>query len=890
MARKIAFARIADAGLSNLQRILAELLPDGKQAGHDWWALNPTRPDSNVGSFSVRLDSGGFFDQANGDKGKDTIGLWGYCKRLKMGEAAVDLAKWLGIDAYDGDDSAPASVPRGTVKQDSGPTETTTAPDDKHAKRLKTALARKPGPRERKPAVEGPRAQVLPIPAEASRPDLVFSTPTGAYKPTAFYPYRDHDGSALGVVARYMVKDDKGRTDKETVTWTVWRNVNNGALTWQALSFPDPLPLYGAEQLAKRPTDPVLVVEGEKCKDHARIHAPRFVPIAWPGGVRKVERASWWHLKGRDCILWPDADQDGHECMQALAACLVAEGAARVRVVSLAALATALGVPALAKGFDIADLDRPDDWLAAFLDSASALVDAAAFLGAVAPATTVPAAAPEGTPPPPAPTPTGGPVLDRDDPQASAQRMLDDRYSHGGAAMVRYYCGEWFRWERTSYRVVDRESIRAEVWRYLGSARVENPDGSLERFKPNTQSVNNVVDALGALVEVQATHAVPCWLDSGTTQRPRATAVIAFENGLLDLDAYLAAAKGQPLSFVPAVELLPHTPAWFSTNVLPYAYNPAAECERWETFIDSCASGHDGTPDQSWVRAIAMWFGLNMTSDTSQQKMAMFNGAPGSGKGTLARMLRAVVGDFNVVAPRMSKLDGQFSLWPFIGKMAAIFFDVRLGRSVDPVSIVEVLLSISGEDPITIDRKSKSMVTARLSTRITFVGNDVLTLPDTSNAIGRRLLVFPFRVSHEANADPQLERKLIAELPGIANWSLIGLRMMHEAGGIRSPSSGEDTKAEMMAVGSPVKSWAGDCCERHGSFAATVPELFISWKEWCEENGNAPGSRNVFGIKLRSAFPELAGDRVGESRVRVIRGIRLNPASRQIVVDDMRLD
>ena len=71
---------------------------EGRMAGHEWQALNPTRPDKNLGSFSVNVRTGKWADFATGDKGGDPVSLAAYIFRTSQADAARALAAALGVD------------------------------------------------------------------------------------------------------------------------------------------------------------------------------------------------------------------------------------------------------------------------------------------------------------------------------------------------------------------------------------------------------------------------------------------------------------------------------------------------------------------------------------------------------------------------------------------------------------------------------------------------------------------------------------------------------------------------------------------------------------------------------------------------------------------------
>lgn len=92
------FAAVNRAALDNLGAALARLLPGGRVLGGEFTACNPTRADRRAGSFKVNLRSGKWADFATGDKGGDPVSLVAYIEGVSQGDAALLLAKMLGVD------------------------------------------------------------------------------------------------------------------------------------------------------------------------------------------------------------------------------------------------------------------------------------------------------------------------------------------------------------------------------------------------------------------------------------------------------------------------------------------------------------------------------------------------------------------------------------------------------------------------------------------------------------------------------------------------------------------------------------------------------------------------------------------------------------------------
>ena len=129
------------------------------------------------------------------------------------------------------------------------------------------------------------------------------------------YAIRDSDGA---LVAQHVRKDYRdGCKD------FAWRR--NGTSGLDALRVAD-LPLYGAEDIAAAPAGALVVlVEGEKARDALRNRGILAAGTV-TGASGTPSPASLEVLRGKDVVLWPDADEAGRAHMDCIAERLVAVG------------------------------------------------------------------------------------------------------------------------------------------------------------------------------------------------------------------------------------------------------------------------------------------------------------------------------------------------------------------------------------------------------------------------------------------------------------------------------------------------------------------------------------------------------------------------------------
>lgn len=94
--KPIDYAAINAVCLQRFPSLLPMWLPGGLQRGCEWYALNPTRDDRRIGSFSVNTNTGCWGDFATDDVGGDPISLYAYINGLNQSGAARALRHSLG--------------------------------------------------------------------------------------------------------------------------------------------------------------------------------------------------------------------------------------------------------------------------------------------------------------------------------------------------------------------------------------------------------------------------------------------------------------------------------------------------------------------------------------------------------------------------------------------------------------------------------------------------------------------------------------------------------------------------------------------------------------------------------------------------------------------------
>jgi putative DNA primase/helicase len=196
--------------------------------------------------------------------------------------------------------------------------------------------------------------------------------------------------------------------------------------------------------------------------------------------------------------------------------------------------------------------------------------------------------------------------------------------------------------------------------------------------------------------------------------------------------------------------------------------------------------------------------------------------------------------------------------------------------------VVERLLSISGEDTITVNIKYRDQWNGKLPCRFILLSNELPHFGDASAAITGRFVILRLTESWLGREDQGLEPRLHAELPGILNWVLDGLDRLTEAGRFTRPSYTEDVVLTLANLASPVGAFVRDCCERGPLCSESVDDLYRMYRAWAEDNGQGRKNKQVFGRDLRAVIPELRvsrpRDEAGKQSERIYHGVALTRA------------
>jgi P4 family phage/plasmid primase-like protien len=422
----------------------------------------------------------------------------------------------------------------------------------------------------------------------------------------------------------------------------------------------------------------------------------------------------------------------------------------------------------------------------------------------------------------------------------------------------------WCSYERTGTAVVpswrwtahtDSEWMRGRLRKALGGLwyvkdKVTNPGGvethtySLKAWNPDDRSLTQVENALAD--ELNA--------GTGTTARELADIYgkshgvykggtrVLVRNGVLDIETG---------------KLVRNTPLWFSLTRIEADYD-----HRLDPYADSewLAMLRDQWPDDPGaITCLQQWFGYVISGRTDHQKWMLIIGPSGSGKSIIAEVLGVLTG--SATATKLDELNSQFGLQALYetGSMLALMSDIRFSAR-DSATAVGNLLAVIGEDAVTVERKYKTAVSAKLGVRFHGSANEMPRWSDNSNALALRALLLEttrcFRNTPEE--DTGLKKRIIAgELGSVLRWAVEGLTLLDSADGVFTRSAvADELDAELADLSSSVRSFVKECCEiGTGEDFVDLSPLFGVFKAWAETNNTGKGmSQNKFRAALKALY------------------------------------
>ncbi len=535
----------------------------------------------------------------------------------------------------------------------------------------------------------------------------------------------------------------------------------------------------------------VWVPEGEK--DANNLRAVGLVATTSPMGAGKWRPEYSESLAGADVVILPDNDDPGQKHAEFVAQSL-RDVAASVKVLLL---------PDLPRKGDVSD------WLAAG-GTADALWDMAEAEAEWEPGAPVSS-----------PAYAGFPLTDL----GNAERLIA---AHGEGLRFNVDSEQWLRWDGARWRsdaTGEVERLAVEIVRSLYDLLKDCPTqaerDALYKHTRSSESASRL-KALVLLAQLHVSEKTPVQ----STSLDADPWLLNVENGTLDLRTG---------------RLRSHRREDHLTKLAPVAYDPSAECPRWERFLMEVLGENDAL-----IGFTKRLCGYLLTGDTREQSFVILQGKGSNGKSIFVEVLRHVLGEYARDTPVTTFLENRDTNTSDLASLVGARL-VTASEGEETSKFNEALLKkLSGQDAVTCRHLYKSLFTYTPTFKILFSTNEVPRIRSQNYSMKRRVKLLPFHVrffyAHERKSpvrDEELLTKLLMEKSGILAWCVEGCMEWQKNGLGMPPQMAQEVDALFESM-DPLLDFIEAECELHPRLEIESGELWRAYQAWCEAEKQKP--------------------------------------------------
>lgn len=421
------------------------------------------------------------------------------------------------------------------------------------------------------------------------------------------------------------------------------------------------------------------------------------------------------------------------------------------------------------------------------------------------------------------------------------------RHLHGQDWLYVTGYERWYAWTGTHWERDDQRAIQRQVQDLLDAAN--------RLARQRLQATNGIGDDFS---RQQARGLAQAYVAATIRTRERISSIVEMARNLCAVPASSLNA-GNCLNLANGVlnldsyELRPHARSDRFAYCLPYGFDPAETCPRWEQFIAEVLVHEPDAhgrclPDRALGDLYQELFGISLTTETWLETMVWQLGEGENGKSVAMRMLRQLLGPLATpVNFHTLGLPGNYDLAQLAGVRVAFSTEGVRERGMQEDLLKQI---VSGEEVLARPIYGQPFA-YRSVLKVWWSMNDPPVVKDSSRALWRRLALIPFRRSFSpAERDTQLGAKLETELPGILNWALAGLQRLRANGWLTEVAAVRSAVEDARREANPIAQWLGDRTVHTPEARVSASALYADYCDWCRLRGQRAVSMRSFGAEL----------------------------------------
>lgn len=361
--------------------------------------------------------------------------------------------------------------------------------------------------------------------------------------------------------------------------------------------------------------------------------------------------------------------------------------------------------------------------------------------------------------------------------------------------------------------------------------------------KPTTVQVNDVLRNLRAICKKPGSKPGFFFQDAPTD----VNTFIPFLNGVIGINY----CRTSPITY----RFMPHSKFLFNTYLLPYNYRPIATCETFFNLLNEMFTKEE-------QELLQEWFGYHLLPENPAQKMGLFIGLGGNGKGVILLLLKLLIGIKNTSHVPLTGFNDKdrFSLSATHEKKANIVEEINFKKTIQTARLKLYV----GGGRFTYEVKFKPSFEDTPTAKWSIACNGLPPFDDHTDGIMRRIILIFFKKQF---LDESLQRKEYidenfwiesGELSGIFNWALEGvIKLSMKNWKFTTPPTSQAVLKDLRASLNPAETFLKDYVQQDTptSFISTA-ELITNYSRFCKIYGYKSETGEVFGRCVRKVFPQ----------------------------------
>ena len=356
-------------------------------------------------------------------------------------------------------------------------------------------------------------------------------------------------------------------------------------------------------------------------------------------------------------------------------------------------------------------------------------------------------------------------------------------------------------------------------------------------YDPNARLIKHTMISLFNNITMSKRNEVYDYLTIEAPQKEQSSRrYVLFKNGVYDLAEQ---------------KLLPHSPEFVISNLVPWDYNPNAYSELVDKTLDKLSCG-----DKQIRTLIEELIGYCFYRDTKLGKCFILTGEKNNGKSTFIFMLNTLLGDDNYSSVDITNLARELDIASLANKLANIKDDIS-DNYMDGLNVSLFKQVATGNRC-----RGKFLYNDPFDfypyATLIFSANNIPRIKDPTGAVTKRMVIIPFNAvftKEDPDFDPFINEKLCQDecmeyLVRIGIEAL--LNVIRRNGFSECKAAEEEMNAYKLSNDSVlgfIQEYGAECIENQA-----VQSVYSAYELYCSNNGLKPTTQVGMSKKIKTAL------------------------------------